>query len=243
MTKRLVSEIDGRTISRVDASRILSLVAEEKTDRQIATALGIHHKTVATYRRAAGLKPNGKARRYLELVDEKHAKCTRCHEIKPLLGWPQTTDGKKTKYLLSYCQQCRSKQNLAAVNKSIESNVRERWRRLRTRAGKSGILFSISFDDFLAQWKAQGGRCFYTDEIMEMDYGKGQSPIACSVDKVEPSEGYRDGNVVFSCNRINSIKANISLAEMKAWMPGWHARVLMWRDAGIPCAQVAEGDF
>ncbi len=57
MTKRLVSEIDGRTISRVDASRILSLVAEEKTDRQIATALGIHHKTVATYRRAAGQKP------------------------------------------------------------------------------------------------------------------------------------------------------------------------------------------
>ena len=165
------------------------------------------------------------------------------HKVKNLSGWPKAQDKTKIKYLLSYCRDCRSNQIKTAVNKSVKSNLKQRWQRLRVRSVKIGIPFCISFDDFAAQLEFQDGRCFYTDQVMKMDYGDGHSPLSCSVDKVEPIKGYCKGNIVFCCNRINTIKSDVTLDEMKSWMPSWYKRVKMWRENGVPCAQVAEGDF
>lgn len=224
--------------------QIIGLQKAQRGDREIASLLGIHHKTVASYRRQHGLPPNGIARRFLLLVDEDHARCTRCGEIRPLTNWPMAQEGSGPRYRLSYCLECRRKQAYAAINRSERVNIKARWARLRTRASKIGVLCAISFEQFWEQWTAQGGLCFFTDAKLIIEFGVGQNPQSCSVDKIDPTRGYEDGNVVFTTNRVNSIKRDITLDEMREWMPAWHARVVkMWRKRGIICAQVADGDF
>lgn len=41
----------------------------------------------------------------------------------------------------------------------------------------------------------------------------------CSVDKIVPSLWYIEGNIVLCINRINTIKNNITLCEMRDRMP------------------------
>lgn len=241
MTKRINPEVDGRL--KCDVQAILALQAQEYTDRKIAGLLGINHKTVATHRRRNGLMPNGRARRFLKIVDTVHAQCSRCHEIKPLAGWPVQRKNGAISFRLSFCADCKRTQYNRSQNRSHEANLKNRWNRLKVRSKKSGIEFDISFESFMGQWHQQRGRCFYTDTVLVTNFGIGFSPNACSVDKVEPALGYVLGNVVFASNRVNTVKSDISLEEMRDWMPGWFARVISWRERGIPCAQVAEGDF
>lgn len=224
--------------------KVADLQAAEMTDRQIAKALGVHHATVASHRRVRGLKPNGVARRYLDQVDEFHARCTRCKEVRPLTHWPTAQDGRKNPYRLSYCLACRRKQMTVAVNRTPEINLRARWHRLRARCRKHDIVCTISWEEFLAQWRHQKGLCFYTDIPMTIAFGCGAAGNACSVDKIMPDIGYVSGNVVFAANRINSMKHDVTLDEMKLWMPLWYSRVVaMWRANGVPCFQVAPGAF
>jgi CTP:phosphocholine cytidylyltransferase-like protein len=41
----------------------------------------------------------------------------------------------------------------------------------------------------------------------------------------ESKDGYIHGNVVFCCSRINMMKNNMTLDEMREWTPGWYQRV------------------
>jgi len=243
MTKRINPKIDSRLIPRFDVDAILALQASAHTDRQIAKLVGINHKTVAYWRRKHGLAPNGQARRRLDIVDSSNARCTRCGLIKPLSSWRFEKKKTARPYRMSFCQECRRKGQNDAFNKSEQRNLRTRYTRLKFRSTKLGIIFDLSFNEFWAQWQSQQGKCFYTDQPLVTAFGQGKSPHACSVDKVEPTLGYVSCNVVFACNRANTIKHDITLAEMRAWMPDWYRRIMAWRAAGVPCAQVAEGDF
>ena len=71
------------------------------------------------------------------------------------------------------------------------------------------------------RWTQRGGKCFYTDIEMTMT---GRAPTTISVDKVLPEDGYTIGNTVLCANRINSMKQDATLAEMREWMPMWAAR-------------------
>jgi IS30 family transposase len=64
------------------------------------------------------------------------------------------------------------------------------------------------------------------------------------IDKITPAHGYVKSNVVLCVARVNTIKSDVSLGEMKLWMPGWYQRVVyMWRELRLTCFQVAPGDF
>ena len=121
--------------------------------------------------------------------------------------------------------------------------MKVRWTRLRSRCRKRGILCTVSFEHLWDQWSSQNGKCFYSDISIIIDFGNGVSPDSLSIDKVEPHLGYIDGNVVLAAHRINTIKHDMTLEEMKAWTPDWYQRVAMWRRRGLVCCQVAEGDF
>jgi len=58
------------------------------------------------------------------------------------------------------------------------------------------------------------------------------------------AKSYVKGNVVLCVARVNTIKSDVSLNEMKLWMPGRYERIVdMWRELGLTCFQVAPGDF
>jgi hypothetical protein len=84
-------------------------------------------------------------------------------------------------------------------------------------------------DEFISRWQSQGGRCFYTDAALLLDYGNGTDRNSCSVDKVEPALGYVSGNVVFAGRRANTIKHDLTVEELTALIPAWGQRVAAWR--------------
>lgn len=86
--------------------------------------------------------------------------------------------------------------------------------------------FTIDYEYALAQYERQGRVCFYTDREMAIKAFNGLSSNSMSLDKIVPSLGYVPGNVVWCVNKVNTIKNDISLDEIKEWMPGWYERIM-----------------
>lgn len=72
---------------------------------------------------------------------------------------------------------------------------------------------------------------------------KGNKIDSVSFDRINPSLGYIKSNTILCCNRINSIKNNLTIDELQEYMPLFYNKILKWREMGIICLQVAEGDF
>jgi hypothetical protein len=70
---------------------------------------------------------------------------------------------------------------------------------------KHARLFPLSF--MIDLWKEQGGLCQYTGAGMAVD----NSGASASVDRVDPTKGYEEGNVVLCCKAINLMKGNFSV--------------------------------
>lgn len=66
---------------------------------------------------------------------------------------------------------------------------------------------------------------FFTDEKMVCKLGNGKHKNSLSIDKVVPNKGYVLGNFVFASNKINTCKNDLTLDEIKMWMPGWYLRI------------------
>jgi len=111
------------------------------------------------------------------------------------------------------------------INASQERYVHRVFMHLRRRAKKEGTPCTVTKEHIWHLFQRQGGNCFYTDAPMRCRVGEGASSESLSVDKLEPASGYVFGNVVLCTRRANTIKSDMTLGEMKRWMPGWHARV------------------
>ena len=99
---------------------------------------------------------------------------------------------------------------------------------MKTHAHKCQVPFTISIQDFILQYENQNGKCFYSDIPMECVFGQGKLRYALSVDKIIPEKGYIKGNVVFCINVINMSKNDLSLEEIKQWMPDWYKRIIIF---------------
>jgi hypothetical protein len=47
-----------------------------------------------------------------------------------------------------------------------------------------------------------------------------------SFDRFDTTQGYAWGNVVLCSNRANSIKRDLTLQELRVWIPSWYERGL-----------------
>lgn len=93
-------------------------------------------------------------------------------------------------------------------------------------SAKTKILpFDLDWQFLKQMYDEQSGRCFYTDEEMRTARGQGHSRMALSTDKIVPEQGYQKTNVVLVTKRANLIKNDMTLAEMREWMPTWFARL------------------
>ncbi|MEV6525197.1 hypothetical protein AB0M43_24910 [Longispora sp. NPDC051575] len=62
---------------------------------------------------------------------------------------------------------------------------------------------------------------------MTLTLGNGVDQAQASVDRICPELGYTMGNVVLCTFRANSVKRDVTLDELAAWMPGWAHRVAL----------------
>ncbi len=69
-------------------------------------------------------------------------------------------------------------------------------------------------DLMLKQYAKQNGLCFYTGEPMTLT-GYAHDDNFATVDRIDSTKGYVDGNIVFCLSIVNKMKQNMSLAQFK----------------------------
>lgn len=200
---------------------------------RIAEKIGSHRKAVSKYLVSQGLRSTFERARIIDLGDGM-VQCTKCGRELPReeLPWGRVTTDP---YQLSYCRRCLTEASVANTRKSVPQYLKHRQRAIKAR---STAPFDLPGGYLADLYERQGGRCFYTDEPMQVYFGTGRSGSrrdSISVDKIVPERGYVVGNVVLCIERANRVKNDCTLAEMAQWMPGWHARVIaLWDEIGIP---------
>ena len=136
--------------------------------------------------------------------------CARCLEEK------KTDQFYKTKYgLESYCVECRCEYDKARHAKCPRSRLVTLLGAARRRAINNGWAFSLEIEDLVTLWEDQEGKCWYTKTSMTIDGTR--RPEALSVDRVDSNLGYTQDNVVLCCRRVNEIKREMTIGELRRW--------------------------
>jgi DNA-binding CsgD family transcriptional regulator len=165
--------------------------------------------------------------------------CRKCGGKKPRDGFPtsiQAKTGKPVQHRV--CTDCRTADRREYY---YQGNwfVRH-FHTTRSRCKRSGIVFTLP-EGFLEEvFAKQGGKCFYTDEPMVSNTGKGRkSDHSITIDKVVPEGGYIPGNVVLCSELANRVKSNLSLSQIAAWLPGWFDRIMTFTGEDFAQVKVA----
>jgi len=204
--------------------QILSKHSDGLSNRDIAEVVGVPHWYVGKLLKEKNLIHNGTKRGILEIKDDL-GRCTKCDAWKPLEEYRIQRPTKSYPYRLTYCDQCRVMQIRKRRVETPESYLMDKFLKLKQRAEKHDIQFDLTLEHLIDQFNDQGGRCFYTNKELVFDL-QGESKFnSTSVDKIIPEDGYIDGNIVFCLFRINTIKSNMSLEEMKIWTPLWYEKI------------------
>ena len=199
-------------------------------NREIARELNIHHRTVSNYLKRWELKSNGYISQPIEMINDYEAKCSKCGEIKPLAEFQHGRKGQKYEYRFSFCNDCRNKQTYLNLNLDIKKWFRNNTNRIKRRAKKEKIDFDLDYMFLYEMYEKQKGLCFYTDCKLEWLAGKGIRKNSLSIDKIDHLLGYTKDNIVLCSKRINTMKLDATLEEMKLWMPDWYNRILKHKE-------------
>lgn len=151
--------------------------------------------------------------------------CDNCNRELPLDSFEYN---KTKKVYRRICRRCRNIQVMEARYSTLENHLKRKLSRLKERSKRLNIPFNLTYDDLLSQLEKQKHLCFYTDEpLVFYEYKKiPNRRLAPSVDKIIPEKGYVKGNIVWCIDRINSIKYDVTLEEMRLWMPDWYRRIM-----------------
>lgn len=207
----------------INRERIKELHLRGFTNPEIAEELNCHAGSVSRILIQLGLKSNYATRRCLNIKNAT-AKCSKCKIVKPLSEFNKS----RKKGYLTYCKECKTKQCKKLLYSSEEKFLRQKFSNLRSRANKANILFNLTVEEYIEQFNKQKGLCFYTDKPLNFKGKEKFDSISC--DKIIPENGYVKGNIVFCSNRINTVKNNLSLEEIKEYMPGFYKRIMEFFD-------------
>lgn len=151
--------------------------------------------------------------------------CNKCGEKKEYFDFPIQRKGKKYESMSGYCRQCRKKQMYANLNSDITKFLSDKFHRIKCRAKKLNVDFNLDKESFIAMYYNQKGKCFYTGIKMDCRVGQGKSRNSLSVDRIKHDKGYTKYNIVLCVNRVNTIKSDMTLGELKEWIPKWYKKL------------------
>jgi hypothetical protein len=89
----------------------------------------------------------------------------------------------------------------------------------RSRSKSRGEVTDLTLEYLKEIWETQKGLCSYTNIKMEMprssqDEDIKKSPTKLSLDRIDPSIGYIQGNVEFVCYCVNVMKNDFTKDQM-----------------------------
>lgn len=209
----------------IDKEKLKELHSKGLDDYEITKEMGVSFSAIFSNRKKLGLPNNGKRKFTINITRDGFAECSRCKEIKSIKEFRKGKLGHGGNFQLSFCNKCFQKQRIDRANGNLKVFLKERVDAIKTRSKNKKIQFSITVDDLLNQYKKQEGKCFYTGVELIAKRGEGKHPNALSVDRKDASLGYLPKNIVLCANRINGIKNNLSLQELKELIPTWYEKL------------------
>jgi hypothetical protein len=124
-------------------------------------------------------------------------------------SWCKTCVSSKMK---SYHKKTWGEDKLNYVNFKRTKNLRSYLTYLRSKAINRKES-CISIDDLVKLFNNQNGKCALTGWDMTMILGSGVINTNASIDRIDSSKGYIDGNIQFVCRIVNTAKSNLSQDE------------------------------
>lgn len=170
-----------------------------------------------------------------KVIDERYAECSTCQQILPHEDFEAKNPyGKRV--LMPSCRECTrlkqkqyAKEHRSKQKESIEGCFAERARSLKQDAKLKGVLFDVSGEYLRHVYDTQLGRCLFSNVYLPWKIGETNNrEEMLSIDKVIPERGYIEGNIVILSYRINTIKSDVTLEEMRLWMPTWYERLMQF---------------
>lgn len=207
----------------MDITTLKQLHSEWLSNRKIAQKLNCHHRTIASYLQKNWLQCNWTTSQSLQMIDSNNAICSKCnitHNIE-YFQYSHTNKGR-----LSYCNTCRNIQSVDRINTSKLSYFKYRWSNLQTRAKKHNIIFNITLKELIDIYDHQKWLCFYTELPLPITIWKWLNGKSLSIDKIIPEIWYTKENTVLCINKVNTCKNNLTLNEIREWMPTWYQKII-----------------
>lgn len=157
--------------------------------------------------------------------EETKILCKSCNKEKSIKKYQYGRKGKKHQYRFLFCNECRNSATRRRNYSSIENYIKFITGNLAKRTKLNNIDFDLDYEFLINLYKKQEGRCFYTDVLLKYGLGKQMHQNQFSIDRVYFDRGYTKDNVVLCSNRVNTIKNNLTINEMKQWLPFWYYRL------------------
>jgi hypothetical protein len=205
-------------LSKKMESEVLEFHAGGLWSHEIARRTGVSYGGVQYILSRAGLQPNPKNYK----VERKGSLivCGTCHKPKLAKAFYARSGYKR-------CRKCLKQHRIDRLNSDPVWFFRERCVAIRKRARTK---VGITPEFLMGLFTKQGGKCFYTDVDMVCLAGRGKNQAATSVDRIRSNKGYTKNNVVLCTLKANTVKSNLTLAELQSWLPDWFQRLV---DAGL----------
>jgi transcription initiation factor TFIIIB Brf1 subunit/transcription initiation factor TFIIB len=112
------------------------------------------------------------------------------------------------------CQACRITANQKRISSSYESYLRNLYSKSKNSNKRDpravGRDWHITYEDLVAKWEAQGGRCALSGVYLTHHVdGSGVKDHNASIDRISQEVGYTPSNTQLVCYRINIMKHNL----------------------------------
>lgn len=217
---------------------IIILNKQGMTVAQIIQKIGITGYTIRNCLKFNKLKPNKsniRISRGLKLIDDDHGECKVC---KKSLSLDKFTLRKGCSQREPICKKCVNIKKSKAFRKKLSNDIdyylNFKWKDIKRSSKKTKIPFSISLENFIKQFKRQNSLCFYTNLPMIFQENRSDESynldITISADKIVPELGYIEGNVVFCRYLINRVKYNLSIDQIREYMPNWYEKIIRFKN-------------
>lgn len=151
--------------------------------------------------------------------------CHICRKHVELKNMPTRNLNIRKLYILSYCKECElvNPEENPLMEGSLAKKLATKEKAFRLRYDATTLKIPYGYFSFL--YLKQEGLCFYTD--IPLSFKKQEDIVTTiSLDRVIFNNQYEQGNIVFTINKVNIIKSDMTLDEMLKWTPKWHSRAV-----------------
>lgn len=121
----------------------------------------------------------------------------------------------------STCKECcyiTSEKYRKSINNTLNGTLKVRLNQLKSGARKRNIEFNddLTVKDLLDLYNKQNGKCALTNEKLEL-INNNYNLKGLSVDRINSSKGYVNGNMQLVCWAVNQMKFDMTQEELFYW--------------------------